>query len=117
MTTREATKTLSQAQFDAFAALSADDNPIHVDPAFAARTLFGRTVAHGAMLTAMLRAVAAPLAGERRVAAQAAMFPAPSFVDEALRFTATQTAPDRITCAAVRVADGVTTCTLDLTLQ
>lgn len=43
-------RTCTQADFDRFAALSGDDNPIHVDPAFAARTRFGRTVAHGMLL-------------------------------------------------------------------
>ena len=37
-------------RFDRFARLSGDDNPIHVDPAFSARTRFGRTVAHGMLL-------------------------------------------------------------------
>ena len=37
-------RTLTQGDFDAFATLSGDDNPIHVDPAFAARTRFGRTL-------------------------------------------------------------------------
>ncbi len=40
----------SQRDFDRFAALSGDDNPIHVNPEFAARTRFGRTVAHGMLL-------------------------------------------------------------------
>lgn len=45
-----ATRTFRQADFDRFAALSRDDNPIHVDPDFAARTRFGRPVAHGMLL-------------------------------------------------------------------
>jgi acyl dehydratase len=41
---------VTQADFDRFARISGDDNPIHVDVAFAARTRFGRTLAHGMML-------------------------------------------------------------------
>jgi len=33
--------------FDRFARLTGDDNPIHCDPVFAATTHFGATVAHG----------------------------------------------------------------------
>ena len=43
-------RTFTQSDFDRFAALSGDDNPIHIDPGFAARTKFGRTVAHGMFL-------------------------------------------------------------------
>jgi len=43
-------RSFSQADFDRFAALSRDDNPIHVDPGFSAQTRFGGTVAHGMML-------------------------------------------------------------------
>ena len=43
-------RTFSQSDFARFAALSGDDNPIHIDPAFSARTKFGRTVAHGMFL-------------------------------------------------------------------
>jgi acyl dehydratase len=43
-------RTFSQEDFDRFAALSGDDNPIHVDPEFSAHTKFGRTVAHGMLL-------------------------------------------------------------------
>lgn len=43
-------RTFSQTDFDRFAVLSRDDNPIHVDPVFSAQTRFGGTVAHGMML-------------------------------------------------------------------
>jgi acyl dehydratase len=40
----------TQADFNRFADLSGDNNPIHVDPEFSARTHFGKTVAHGMLL-------------------------------------------------------------------
>ena len=43
-----------QEDFDRFAALTGDDNPIHVDPVFSAQTRFGRTVAHGMLLYATI---------------------------------------------------------------
>jgi acyl dehydratase len=43
-------RVLLQTDFDRFARLSHDDNPIHCDPDFAARSHFGATVAHGMML-------------------------------------------------------------------
>jgi acyl dehydratase len=52
-------RTFSQRDFDRFAVLSGDDNPIHVDPAFAARTRFGRTVAHGMLLYSAISAALA----------------------------------------------------------
>jgi acyl dehydratase len=47
----------SQRDFDRFAAVSGDDNPIHVDPEFSARTRFGQTVAHGMMLYGFISGV------------------------------------------------------------
>lgn len=47
-------RTLSQADFERFAALSGDRNPIHVDPEFAARTQFGGTVSHGMLLYGLI---------------------------------------------------------------
>lgn len=44
------TRTLSQEDFDRFATLSGDRNPIHVDPEFAGSTRFGGTVSHGMLL-------------------------------------------------------------------
>ena len=47
MTDQTPTITISQAMIDAYAAISGDFNPVHVDPAFAATTPFGTTIAHG----------------------------------------------------------------------
>ena len=73
----------TQAQFDEFARVSGDDNPIHVDPGFAARTRFGRTVAHGMMLFGLMaaeteRRLGRPIA----IRSQELMFPAPTFAGE-----------------------------------
>jgi len=38
---------ISQAMINAYAAISGDFNPLHVDPEAAARTPFGGTIAHG----------------------------------------------------------------------
>ena len=77
-------KVFSQADFDKFAALSGDDNPIHVDPAFAARTKFGRTVAHGMLLySTILQVLGERLPGPGTVQqSQALIFPSPTYVDE-----------------------------------
>ena len=75
---------LSQRDFDDFARLSGDHNPIHVDPAFAARTPFGATVAHGMLLYSRLQAALLQTAPGVVVARQELMFPAPSYADEDL---------------------------------
>lgn len=88
----------SQADFDTFAAISGDDNPIHVDPAFAARTRFGHTVAHGMLLYTALRGHIARWFPDARQFDQQLMFPAPTYADEALCLeleVLTYPAPDR----------------------
>ena len=77
-------RVLLQTDFDRFARLSGDDNPIHCDPAFAARSHFGATVAHGMMLygciakglTELVPGAAAVQLG------QTLMFPNPTFVND-----------------------------------
>ena len=46
-------RAIEQRDLDAFAALSGDDNPIHVDPQRAAQLAFGTTVAHGMLLATL----------------------------------------------------------------
>ena len=47
---------VDQALIDAYATVSGDHNPLHTDPAFAATTHFGRTIAHGMMTLAFVSA-------------------------------------------------------------
>lgn len=104
----------SQDDFDRFARVSGDANPIHIDPGFAAGTRFGRTVAHGMLLVSVLRGLVARLLPGARVVEQAVMFPAPTFADEPMIFTANVTgrAAGSVTVEleARRAGDGVVTC-------
>lgn len=49
---------IDQARIDQFAAVSEDDQFIHVDPARAAQTPFGGTIAHGFLTLSMLSRLA-----------------------------------------------------------
>lgn len=84
----------TQEQFNRFAALSGDDNPIHVDPDFSARTKFGRTVAHGMFLYANVCRVLGEIAPGAVQLEQELMFPAPTFTDEPVEIHLTPTGYD-----------------------
>ncbi|MDF1797867.1 MAG: MaoC/PaaZ C-terminal domain-containing protein [Planctomycetota bacterium] len=47
------TRLVDQAAVQAFAEVSGDDNPVHLDPDFARRTFFRGVVAHGALTQAV----------------------------------------------------------------
>ena len=47
-------RTISQAQLDTYAAVSGDRNPLHLDAAFAATTMFGGIIAHGMLTLAFI---------------------------------------------------------------
>lgn len=102
-------RTLSQSEFDLFARVSGDANPLHVDPDAAATGPFGSTVAHGMLLyTIVWGAIhtAVPNAVPRRVTLTWA---APAPVDQGMTVTITPqdtnggirfrlTRPDGIAC-------------------
>ena len=50
-------KRFSADAIDAFARVSGDDNPLHVDDAFASKTRFGKRVAHGMLSAAYLSSI------------------------------------------------------------
>jgi len=86
----------TQADFDEFARLSGDDNPIHVDTAFAARTRFGRTVAHGMLLYGAICGVLSRHFPGAAQLEQRFTFPAPTYADEemTIQLTITELLPD-----------------------
>lgn len=53
----EILKIVSAADIDAFAAVSGDTNPVHLDAAYAATTPFGGRIAHGMLSGAYISAV------------------------------------------------------------
>lgn len=77
-------RVLLQADFDRFAKLTGDDNPIHCDPAFAVRSHFGATVAHGMMLySCICKGLAELVPGPGAVQLeQSLMFPNATFVKD-----------------------------------
>ncbi|MGY6697187.1 MAG: MaoC family dehydratase [Roseinatronobacter sp.] len=99
--------TPTQAEFDAFARLSGDDNPIHVDPEFSARTRFGRTVSHGMLIYARLWALMRNARPEATHRMQKLMFPAPAFADQELRLEVRELAGNQLAISATRRADGI----------
>lgn len=88
-------RVLLQSDFDRFARLSHDDNPIHCDPAFAAKSHFGATVAHGMMLYSCLCKLLAEQVGPGMVQLeQTLMFPAPTYVGDRLTLRLREEAND-----------------------
>ncbi len=51
------TKTIGEADVYAFAGMTGDFNPLHVDKEFAARSRFGERIAHGLLTAGLISAV------------------------------------------------------------
>jgi acyl dehydratase len=92
-------RVLLQVDFDRFARLSGDNNPIHCDPVFAATSHFGATVAHGMMLYGCIaKALAELIPGPGSVQLeQSLMFPNATFVND----------PIEVSLVVEGVSDGV----------
>ena len=104
----------SQADFDLFARLSGDNNPIHTDPDFSHDTRFGRTVAHGLLLCSVLRGLIDRLKPGGRLSEQAVMFPAPTYADEQMQFsikvTGSENDKTELELEVKRLDDNIVTC-------
>lgn len=85
----EYTRTLTAEDVDAFAGLSGDDNALHLDQAFAARTRFGGRVVHGALSFGFMAAAQTRLVGAGVI-----------WLDARVRFTAPVMLGDTVTATA-----------------
>ena len=79
-------KTVTARDVELYAEITADRNPLHFDPDFAARTRFGRLVAQGGITAGMLNAlVAMDLPGPGTVfMSQSLRYLAPTYLGETL---------------------------------
>lgn len=106
------TKTITEADVQTFAALTGDRNPVHLDPAYAARTRFGGRIAHGILTAGLVSAVIGMhLPGPGGIyLSQTLRFTRPVRIGETITATAEVTAYDperrrltlRTTCANQR---------------
>lgn len=71
----EQKRCFEQQDFDDFARLSGDNNPIHVDSDYATKTPFGANVAHGMLLYSGLRSALLNFFPGARQLEQQLMFP------------------------------------------
>lgn len=110
----EIERTFSQNDFDEFARISGDKNPIHVDAAFSASTGFGRNVAHGLLICTVLRGLCGQLLPNAKQLFQEVKFTAPTFADEVMLFSAevveNKTNTVRFSLLVKRLIDGIVTC-------
>jgi len=104
----------SQADFDLFARLSGDNNPIHTDPDFCSGTRFGKTVAHGLLLCSVLRGLIDRIKPGSRLTGQSVMFPAPTYAGEPMQFAVTVTSSKddkfELELEVKRLDDNIVTC-------
>ena len=87
----EMQKTIADEDVRAFAELTGDRNPVHLDEEYAATTRFGRRIAHGMLSASLISAVLAnELPGRGTV-----------YLSQTLRFTAPVFPGDTVTARVV----------------
>jgi len=105
MTELRETWTPTQEEFDLFARVSGDDNPIHVDPEFSARTAFGKTVSHGMLIYTRLWGMVRAARPGATAVRQTMMFPNPAFAGVDVQLVVEGDLPGTVTMRAWRLSD------------
>lgn len=87
------TRVVTEELIRAFAEVSGDYNPIHLDEEFAKTTRFGRRIAHGMLSGAFISAVLGYEFEARKIVylSQTMRFVAPVFIDDTITTTGTVT--------------------------
>ena len=97
--TAEITRTIAESDIEAFAGVTGDRNPVHLDDEFAKKTRFGRRIAHGMLTASLISSVLANhLPGEGSVyLGQTLQFVAPVFPGDEVtaRVTVTEVRENR----------------------
>jgi len=90
-------RTVSESDIARFAELSGDDNPVHLDEAYAAGTMFKGRIAHGMLSAAFIStAVGTKLPGYGSIyVSQSLHFRAPVRIGDTVTTTATVKSVDR----------------------
>lgn len=81
--------TLTAEDVDAFATITGDDNPIHLDDEYAADTMFGERIAHGILTAGVISAAIADLPGDAIYLSQDLRFENPVGLGDRVVATAT----------------------------
>ncbi|TMB67641.1 MAG: acyl dehydratase [Chloroflexi bacterium] len=99
------TKTITQEKINQYAHASGDHNPLHQDPAFAATTQFGGTIAHGMLVLAYISEMMTAAFGETWVTGGRLK----------VRFRGPARPGDTVTASGrvVRIKGGKTTCEVE----
>ena len=77
-------KAFSEAEVKAFADLSLDHNPVHLNPEYAAQTMFGKQIVHGMLVSSLFSGLLGQkLPGEGTIYfSQNVSFKKPIFIDQ-----------------------------------
>ena len=114
-----ASRTITASDIDAFAALTGDYNPIHVDEEFARQTRWEGRIAHGMLVAGLVTQTLSELGGEGAVhVSQGLSFKAPVRIGDTVTVTSEITGKTdgkrRLSIASTwRNQDGVTVITGD----
>jgi 3-hydroxybutyryl-CoA dehydratase len=83
------TKQITDKDIRSFAALTGDNNPVHIDEAFATNTRFGKRIAHGFLTASLIStALGTRLPGKGVIyLSQSLQFIAPVYVDDTVTAT------------------------------
>jgi len=89
--TASLSKTFTDEDVRAFAAISGDKNPVHLDEAYAAQTQFKKRIVHGMLTAGLISAIlGTKLPGEGSIyLGQTINFRAPVYLDDTITATVT----------------------------